>query len=392
MHKKLPYTVRFNESNQEVVLSGAVRPRDADDFKVIARCVEEAAANLSGTFYLNLKRLRHLNHTGFVELARCLLRVRARQPTLAIKVIITSVIPWSEARFQFLTELVGDVTAEVYDKDFYPGQAVIENDQLIPCLRTQTNILWAHERKLLPRHGMRPGLKVADICCGIGDFATLVDKEFAPAQIVAVDHSQPFLEYARGVAQEFGLADIDYQRGDASNLLLDDNSFDFVSCRLALQIFDRPEHILQELHRITKPGGRVYLTNEFMSHIYGYPRDANIGWTYRHASEIFAVLGMDLDFGPKMRAYLTDGGFTDIKIDLIEVSNANTDPEDFRRVVASWSDYILGEVASAAGQDEQTKQRMRQGFQDHMYAITHRRGYASWPVCVASGRKPESSG
>ncbi len=383
-----PYTVRLNASNQEVVLSGVIRPEHARQLADVVARIEHFVADLHGTVFFNLKRLRHLNHTAFLTLARCLARICQTRPALALKVVITSVIPWAEKRFAFLASELPTLTVETYDDEFYPGQKLIEQTSLIPCLRTQTNILWKSERELMPRHGLTRGMKIADICCGIGDFAALVHREFAPTQVVAVDHSQPFLDYARGVAEQFGLTDIEYRRGDASNLLLDDDSFDFVTCRLALQIFDKPEEILAELYRITKPTGRVYLTNEFMSHIFGYPRDASIRWTYRRSSEIFAHLGMDLDFGPKMRAFLTDCGFTDIRIDSIHVSNANTDADDFKRVVQSWSDYIINEVATAANADEETKQRLRRGFEDHMYAITHRRGFASWPVCVASGQKP----
>ena len=32
--------------------------------------------------------------------------------------------------------------------------------------------------------------------------------------------------------------------------------------------------------------------------------------------------------------------------------------------------------------------RLHAGFQDHVYAIRSRRGFAIWPIFVASGRKP----
>ena len=290
--------------------------------------------------------------------------------------------------FNFLAEIIDGVVVEIHDKDFYPGHSVLENQQLIPRLRTQTSVLWKHERKLLPRHGLRPGMRIADIGCNIGDFATLVLKTFRPSLVVAVDHSQPFLEYARRVAEEFGLKELEYRRGDASNLLLADNSFDFVTCRLALNMFDRPDDVLRELFRITRPGGRLYLMTEFMSQVYGYPRDATVGWTYRRASELFAVLSTELDLGPKTRGYLANAGYTDLRIDLLEISGANTDRHDFERVRASWSTFIDREIAAAADADDSDAERMRQGFRDHINAITHRRGYPTWPVCVASGQKP----
>ncbi|MGO7418434.1 class I SAM-dependent methyltransferase, partial [Rhizobium ruizarguesonis] len=76
-----------------------------------------------------------------------------------------------------------------------------------------------HERELLPRHGLRSGLVIVDICCGIGDFAALVQREFKPALLVALDHSVRSLEYARRVAADFDIQGIEYTYGDASQML-----------------------------------------------------------------------------------------------------------------------------------------------------------------------------
>ncbi|MEE4590225.1 class I SAM-dependent methyltransferase, partial [Streptomyces antimycoticus] len=152
-----------------------------------------------------------------------------------------------------------------------------------------------HEREILPRHGMQAGIAMADICCGIGDFAVLAHKEFKPARIVALDHSVASLEYARKVAADFDIRDIEYTYGDASQMLLEDNQFDLVTCRHSLQIFNRPDILLKELYRICKPGGRVYITNEKNSHCLGEPRAASIQWTYNEVATLFAHFDMDVE-------------------------------------------------------------------------------------------------
>jgi ubiquinone/menaquinone biosynthesis C-methylase UbiE len=391
MDSAQPYSVRYHENNQEVALAGSLRPRDAGDFAPVRACLEQAAASIRGTLYLNLKRLRYCNHRGFLELARFLGHCQREHPELRLKLVISSVVPWAPIRFGYLTELFPNAIVEQYDKAFYPGQGVIENDQLIPVLRTQTNIVWEHERELLRRHGLRKGVRVADICCGIGDFAVLLHKEFKPEIIVAVDHSRPFLQYAIQMAREFGIADIEYQYGDAADLFLSSNTFDFVTSRLSLQIFNQPELILRELLRICKPGGRVYLTNEMMSHNYGYPRHESVSWTYAQTLKMLASLGMDLSIGPKMYSLLTDLGFEDVQMEQIGITNTNTLVEDFARVIESWEEYITGELSAATGTPRDIVERLKAGFQDHVYAIRSRRGFAIWPIFVASGRKPAAA-
>ncbi len=388
MDSALPYSIHYHENNQEVALAGALRPQGREDLRPVWTCLVQAAASVRGTLYLNFKRLRYLNHCAFTELARFLAHCQREWPTLRLKLVISSVVPWAPIRFGFLTELFPNAIVEQYDKAFYPGQGVIENDLLIPVLRTQTNIVWAHERELLRRHGLRPGMRVADICCGIGDFAVLLHKEFKPEVIVAVDHSRPFLQYAIQVAKEFGISDVEYQYGDAANLFLNTSTFDFVTSRLSLQIFNEPELILRELLRICKPGGRVYLTNEMMSHNYGYPRHESVSWTYAQTLKMLAGLGMDLSIGPRMYSLLTDMGFEDVRMEQLGITNTNTLVEDFARVIESWEEYITGEVSAATNQPREIVDRLHAGFKDHVYAIRSRRGFAIWPIFIASGRKP----
>jgi len=388
MDNAQPYSVRYHENNQEVALEGSLRPQHASDLAPVRQCLIQAAAAVRGILYLNFKRLRYLNHLAFLELARFLDHCQREWPDLRLKLVVSSAVPWAPIRFGQLTERFPNAIVEQYDKAFYPGQGVIENDQLIPVLRTQTNIVWEHERELLRRHGLRPGVRVADICCGIGDFAVLLHKEFKPEIIVAVDHSRPFLQYAIQMAKEFGIADIEYHYGDAANLFLSSNTFDFVTSRLSLQIFNQPQLIMRELLRICKPGGRVYLTNEMMSHNYGYPRHESVSWTYAQTLKMLASLGMDLSIGPKMFSLLTDMGFEDVQMEQIGITNTNTVVEDFARVIESWEEYITGELSAATQTPREVVERLHAGFQDHVYAIRSRRGFAIWPIFVASGRKP----
>lgn len=385
--KNSPYRVTFDENNQEVVFRGVMRPRTSEELAETNEVLYQALDKASGVLYLNFKRLKTLNNVAFKEIAGFLSAAISAQPKLHIKIITSGVVSWVTQKFELLSHLGENISIVEYDKDFYPGQDSIENESFIPVLRTQTKIIWEYERQLLPRHGLLEGMRIADICCGIGDFAVLLQRTFNPLEVVAVDHSKPSLNYARKVAREFGIMDIQYQYGDAASLLLDDNTFDFVCCRLSLQIFHEPELILRELKRICKPGGRVYLTNETFSRCFGYPRSESIAWTYREASRLFGQLGMDLEFGIKMKAYLVEAGFEDLQIEPMILTNQNTDVEDFVAVIRSWEDYIVGELAVNAGESEEFQQEMRRGFHNHIFAMTNSKGFAGWPIWAGSGRK-----
>jgi len=385
---EVSYRLVFNENDQELVFLGSMRPEQASNIRKDMTILFNIAQQMQGTLYLNFKKLRYINNTAFNELAWILSKVLESNLQLRIKVITSSVMPWASRKLQHLAKLFANVIVEQYDGNFYPGQSVIENEQFIPVLRTQTKIIWQQERDYLPRHGLKPGMKIAEICCGIGDFAVLIYKEFKPKMIVAIDHSRPALKYARKIAKEFSIHNIKYHYGDAANLMLPDNEFDFVTCRLSLQVFNKPEQILKELYRICVPGGRIYLTNETYSRTFGYPKTDSIAWTYKEAYNLFRNLGMDLDFGIKMHFSMLDIGMEDVLIEpMIITTNANN-REDFKKVIGSWKEYITNDLAIAAGKDDNYRKKLRDGFDNHIHIVNCSKGFSGWPIWVGSGSKP----
>jgi len=382
------FSAEFDANSQEFSLAGVVRPRSADEIATSISTLKEAIEEVRGVLYINVKRLIQMNNTAFHAFVRVVLDACRARSDLRFVIITSSVVGWTTRMFAHLNKLDPQITVEVYDSKFYPGQNFVENTSFIPILRTQTKMTWRHERAILPRHGMRPGIVMADICCGIGDFAVLVQKDFQPARIVALDHSRASLAYARDVAAGFGISGIEYTYGDASEMLLEGNQFDLVTCRHSLQIFNRPDVLLGELYRICKPGGRVYVTNEKNSHCLGEPRSQSIQWTYNEVAKLFSHFEMDVELGPKSRRYLADAGFEDIIVESFMVTNLDGDPRDFADVIMAWEDVYAGEMAVKRGDSAEFIQRFRQGFQDHIFAALHPKGYAGWPIWVASGRKP----
>ena len=180
------FNIRFDENNQEFSIIGSMRPQRAEDLDGCATMFEQSLRKVRGTLYVNVKRLVRLNNIAFRVLAGLMVRACGERPDLRISVITSSVVGWSTRKFNSLPGINPNIVVEEYDSEFYPGQSFLEEGEFIPILRTQTKMTWRHEREILPRHGMKPGLTIADVCCGIGDFAVLAFKEFAPARMVAL--------------------------------------------------------------------------------------------------------------------------------------------------------------------------------------------------------------
>ncbi|BCH17131.1 MULTISPECIES: class I SAM-dependent methyltransferase [unclassified Mesorhizobium] len=382
------FRAQYDANSQEFSISGVVRPQAIDELGPSIALLRDAIGRVRGVLYVNVRRLTQMNNAAFHSFSRTIIDACRARPDLKFVIITSSVVGWTSRKFGRLSGIEPNITVEEYDSEFYPGQGFLEEGGFVPILRTQTKMTWRHERAILPRHGMRPGIVMADICCGIGDFAVLVQKEFQPSRIVALDHSRSSLAYARNVAAEFDIKGIEYTYGDASEMLLEENQFDLVTCRHSLQVFNKPELILRELFRICKPGGRVYITNEKNSHCLGEPRADSIQWTYNEVAKLWAHFQMDIELGPKSKRYLIEAGLEDIRVESFMVTNHDGDPQDFADVIAAWENVYAGEMATKRGDTPAFIRRFRQGFQDHIFAALHSKGYAGWPIWVASGRKP----
>jgi ubiquinone/menaquinone biosynthesis C-methylase UbiE len=73
-------------------------------------------------------------------------------------------------------------------------------------------------------------------------------------KMVGVDISKTFVRIANENAQKAGL-DIAFEEGDAADLPLPSDGFDFAVCTAAFKNFTRPLDALNETYRVLKPGG-----------------------------------------------------------------------------------------------------------------------------------------
>jgi len=97
---------------------------------------------------------------------------------------------------------------------------------------------------------------------------------------------------------------------------------------------------------------------------------------------------MDIELGPKQRGLMADAGFDDIHMESFMVTNMDGDPQEFADVIRSWEKLFCDKLARQRGDSEEFIAKFRKGLQDHADAALNPKGYAGWPIWVASGRKP----
>ena len=81
-------------------------------------------------------------------------------------------------------------------------------------------------------------------------------------RIVGVDYSEPMLRKAQGRVRDHALAHVETLAVmDAQNLGFPDACFDAVMAQYVITVVPDPEVALNELVRVTKPGGEIILAN-----------------------------------------------------------------------------------------------------------------------------------
>jgi 2-polyprenyl-3-methyl-5-hydroxy-6-metoxy-1,4-benzoquinol methylase len=107
--------------------------------------------------------------------------------------------------------------------------------------------------------GLMPGARVLEIGCGAGFLSVALAQRGLRVQ--AIDPTEAMVELARRHAVESGTAELlSVDLGDVCALTFEDASFDLVFALGVMAYLKRPESAMQEMARVTRPGGHVILT------------------------------------------------------------------------------------------------------------------------------------
>ena len=103
-----------------------------------------------------------------------------------------------------------------------------------------------------------PGARVLDAACGTGNLAVIAAGR--GCNVSGLDIASNLIAQARERARNESLA-IEFTEGDAEAMPYADASFDVVVSMFGVMFTPRPERVVAELCRVTKPGGLIALAN-----------------------------------------------------------------------------------------------------------------------------------
>lgn len=109
-------------------------------------------------------------------------------------------------------------------------------------------------REFLDWLAVPAGARWLDVGCGTGALTETILRRAAPAQILAVDPAQPFLDFARTRLDD---PRVSFRPGSAQALPAEDDAFDAAVSGLVLNFVADPAKAVLEMTRAVRPGGIV---------------------------------------------------------------------------------------------------------------------------------------
>lgn len=140
-----------------------------------------------------------------------------------------------------------------------------ESDAEARLLESRVEGFWNPDyfsRVILPLLDLKPGARILDVGAGTGALSFLLARLLPEAQVVGIDLTPSMVTAARAQAETLGIANVQFQDGDALALPFENDSFEAVVCQTLLIHLGDPGRAVREMARVLQPGGS-FMAAEF---------------------------------------------------------------------------------------------------------------------------------
>lgn len=171
----------------------------------------------------------------------------------------------------------------------------------------------------LLRAGLKAGMRVADIGCGIGTISCWMGEAVGfQGAVIGVDVSEGQVAAATRRAGIAGLHNVTFSHASAYETGLERAAYDLVFCRFVLMHLQRPADALNEMYALLTPGGILAVEDgDFTSLFCSPPLPAfdRCMELYRAAGEKH---GADFRIGQRLYGLVREAGFMEMQVRLAQ--------------------------------------------------------------------------
>lgn len=161
---------------------------------------------------------------------------------------------------------------------------------------------------VLRRAGLRPGMRVLDLGCGVGDVSLLAGRMVGAEGFVrGIDRAAPAIAVARRRAAALDLAHVRFDAADL-DALDPEPTFDALIGRFVLMYLPARAALLRRLSRCLRPGGIVAFQEMDMSHVAMVPPSALFDRVGEWMRGGFRAAGTEVDMGSNLLATFLSAG------------------------------------------------------------------------------------
>lgn len=180
---------------------------------------------------------------------------------------------------------------------------------------------------------------VLDVGCGTGYFSRYVAQCLPRSQVHGVDQNDSRLAYARHKGRSY--TNLDYRTGELTALPFDDEQFDLVFTRFVLIHAPDPTQALQEMMRVTAPGGHVVAYEMVHDGIWFSPVKPAFAATLEQILIQMRNRGMEPSQGLHIGSSMIRAGLNDVRSSVVPFHFLGTDPM-FDRYRRNWIETFQG--------------------------------------------------
>ncbi len=175
-----------------------------------------------------------------------------------------------------------------------------------------------------------------DIGCGTGALSETILDRAAPRQVVGIDSSEAFLDFARSHLNDSRIA---FRTEDVQALPVEDGAFDVAVAGLVLNFVADPASALSEMRRAVRPGGTV------AAYVWDYAGEMQLMRRFWEAAVALDPAAREFDEGNRfpickpepLRALFAEAGLGDVQDRVIDVPTVFRDFDDY------WSPFLGGQ-------------------------------------------------
>jgi SAM-dependent methyltransferase len=190
---------------------------------------------------------------------------------------------------------------------------------------------------MLDRMGVNAGWRCLDLGCGPGGITAMLSERVGETgRVVGLDADAVFLDHARRRAAPH----VEFVTGDAYRTGLPGQSFDLVHTRFLASTAGKPEALLAEARRLTRPGGVVAMQEPDMTTLVCHP--PHPAWDRLRTALIgaFASVSADINLARSLYMVVRQAGLDDVQYRPFLIGVRAGDP---------MVDYLPATVESLAG-------------------------------------------